>query len=797
MEPVAIGPITNHDDEIDRVPEKVTAQHRCGHCPVVFRSKALLARHARQLHQPAKKFQCPHCDAAYNSSKNFALHRAAIHGPKPFKCPKCSITFRRHATLVGHIERHYVSEDHICAVCDSEFQSLDELKVHVYEGHEEGLKKKHATKKINIAASTDKRTFKCNLCEDKVFAKRSLLERHFLVHTKQKPFVCDVCGKAFNQRSTLKTHSLVHSKIQEFICLLCGLKFSQKVNLRVHMLRVHPKRTASLAGRLPCPYCPCLFKKLGSLNAHKTKVHAALLAEATKIPKEGSQGNSPRKDVECTVNVNTSAPGIVYKCGSCGMNFNDMVQLSKHMRVHSNDVHHYSRRLDHHAPEIVQPVVASRSQDHLQGANEQRRYPCTICPAAFKKSSHLKQHHKSHYGIKGNRCGICDKTFTTSHTLKVHCNSHSQNSQLHYKCDQCPTSFSLQSSLRRHQKLHEHPDRSYSCPYCNRTFKWFQNCRTHIKASHSEVAGSFLEPIVNSSDVGGTNSAQPEETIPSVEVPEMLIDLSNLPSNVSIVDISNLTNCIVKIDDQLYELPVQIETNHPLNDGIGSTESDFVELPSGEVIIQDCGQMDESNKLNTSDGSLYQYMNETSGEGFSQEEVPNDVDMTILPGGDANPTNQQQSRPKDSKIPNKTEQDLFAELVEDGKKKYSCKGCRKVFKKPVDLRRHIRTHTGERPFRCDQCSKGFTLKTVLQSHLKTHEAQREMVPCPEKGCSSKFSSKTSLELHRRIHTGVRPFQCGVCTLTFRTSGHMQAHMTSHERLAKRREQTNFELLYQE
>lgn len=147
MEPVAIRTTTNQGDEIGRAPENLTAtQHRCDHCPACFRSKALLARHISQLHQPVKKFQCPHCDAAYNSSKNFALHRAAIHGPNPFKCPKCSITFRRHATLVGHIERHYVSEDHICAVCDSEFQSLDELKVHVYEGHEEVLKKKHVAR---------------------------------------------------------------------------------------------------------------------------------------------------------------------------------------------------------------------------------------------------------------------------------------------------------------------------------------------------------------------------------------------------------------------------------------------------------------------------------------------------------------------------------------------------------------------------------------------------------------------------------------------------------------------------
>lgn len=773
MEPVVNGLATNQDEEVLGASEK--EQHQCDKCPAVFRSKALLVRHASQLHQTAKKFQCLQCSAAYNSSKNFALHRAAIHGPNPFKCPRCSITFRRHATLVGHIERHFVSEDHICAVCDREFQSLDELKAHVYEGHEVTLKQKNVANKINIVASPNKTVFQCNLCEDKVFAKKSLLERHFLVHTKQKPFVCDICGKTFNQRSTLKTHSLVHSKIQEFVCILCGLKFSQKVNLRIHMLRVHPKRTASIDGRHPCPYCPCLFIKLGSLNAHKTKVHATLLAEKTNNQEECPPENPPRK--EGTVN---SAPNTLYECGTCRMNFNDMFQLRQHMKEHSKNAHHYKRR-DPHVPEIVQPIVASRSQDHLQGVNEQRRYPCTICPAAFKKSSHLKQHHKSHYGIRGNRCGICDKTFTTSHNLKIHCKTHSQNSQLLFKCDQCPSVFSLQSSLRRHQQLHENPNRTFNCPYCNRSFRWYHNCTGHIKTCHPEVVGSFLNPVVVVSE-GGESSMhhQPEEPTSSVEVPkEMFIDLNNLPSNVSIVDISNLTNCIVKIDDQLYELPVNIDTSS--------------ELPCEEVMIQAgeetrIQQPEESQAVNISQGSLYQYVD---GEDF--QEV-SDVGNISIPSNVDGDLTSEQPRPRDTEIPNKTEQDLFSELVVDGKKKYCCQGCRKVFKKPVDLRRHIRTHTGERPYQCDQCSKGFTLKAVLQSHMKTHEAQREMLPCPEKGCSSKFSSKTSLELHQRIHTGFRPFQCGVCTLTFRTSGHMQAHMTSHERLAKRQEQTNFELL---
>lgn len=96
-------------------------------------------------------------------------------------------------------------------------------------------------------------------------------------------------------------------------------------------------------------------------------------------------------------------------------------------------------------------------------------------------------------------------------------------------------------------------------------------------------------------------------------------------------------------------------------------------------------------------------------------------------------------------------------------KNFCCQICNKSFKYNVQLRIHLRTHSGERPHACEICHRGFSQLSNLRSH-------RKVVSVPE----SDPPNQTNPPIPQ-VHSKVKPYKCQLCLKSFTMLDSLTAH----------------------
>ncbi|XP_036891873.1 zinc finger protein 236 isoform X4 [Sturnira hondurensis] len=786
--------------------------YSCPHCGKTFQKPSQLTRHVR-IHTGERPFKCSECGKAFNQKGALQTHMIKHTGEKPHACAFCPAAFSQKGNLQSHVQRVHSEvkngPTYNCTECSCVFKSLGSLNTHISKMHMGGPQSA-----VGSAETAHVLTLLSPFRADGLTASEATL---FQTLPLQQTEAQAVSGPSQPDSQA------VTDVIQQLLELSDpgpaepsqapqpGQQLSITVGISQDILQqalensglssipaaAHPSDTthAKTAGPGQDPGLP------------DEPSEPAAPADAEPEKEQEGPEKLGRREKKLIKKKSPFLPGSIreengvrwHVCPYCTKEFRKPSDLVRHIRIHTHEK-------PFKCPQCFRAfAVKSTLTAHIKTHTGIKAFQCQYCLKSFSTSGSLKVHIRLHTGVRPFACPHCDKKFRTSGHRKTHVASHFKHSELRKMRHQrkpakvrkasAPvpdiplqepiliTDAGLIQPIPRSQFLQSYfgnnfvseADRPYKCFYCHRAYKKSCHLKQHIRSHTGEKP--YKCKLCGRGFVSSGVLKSHEKTHTGVKAFSCSVCHAAFTTNGSLTR-HMATHMSLKpykcpLCEQGFRTAVHCRQHVRRHQAGPCAPSAPGEASEGADV---CVEEEEEN----------------SDRGAWRKVRPEVITFTEEETAQLAQTQPQESATVSEQVlvQSAAEKDRVSELKDrraelEAEPRFAnrCSYCPKSFKKPSDLVRHVRIHTGEKPYKCDECGKSFTVKSTLDCHVKTHTGQK-LFSCHV--CSNAFSTKGSLKVHMRLHTGAKPFKCPHCELRFRTSGRRKTHMQGHYRPDPRR-----------
>lgn len=405
-------------------------------------------------------------------------------------------------------------------------------------------------------------------------------------------------------------------------------------------------------------------------------------------------------------------------------------------------------------------------------------FKCTLCGKSFSKQSQLTNHtrvHSEEGPYKGNQC---DKSFHQSSNLCLHKKSHSNKKM--FKCKQYDKDFNWKGNLKQHMQIHNMVEKTYSCVHCDKWFfweaSWQKHQMTHSDKKHFKCTlcdrGFNEKTCLESHLVNHSFGNKPYKCNHCDRVYNSTSNLKNHTKTHGRKNLENLYKCSWCDKCSYWQYTLR-RRERQVHDGQYSYK------------CAECG------KGYPRESYLQSHMSKAHGSGKEPYKCPHWDKCFYWPSG----LHRHQLTHKNAEKPYKCAQcqkaftgnqfwmHTFWFILMRGPAK--ALNVTRLFKSSANLYHHKLVHRDGKSFKCPQCNKRFKLLMYVKRHQRRTHVANSAKPYKCIQCDSGFVIQSKLKKHvlavHNLNQIAKRHKCTECNKCFNKLGLLREHLREHAR----------------